>query len=73
MENQHEAMELSTQELDCVAGGATRADYATVHDLKDTQLSTLTATRGGISSSNLQATDDFSATVAEFNQTGYPS
>ncbi len=70
MENINEAMELSAQELDSVAGGATRADASAVHDLQDLQVSTLVATRGGIGSTNLQATDDFSAYVTEFNQTG---
>ncbi len=64
------AMELSAQELDTVAGGAIRENVAAVHELKDTQISTLAATRDGISSSNLQSTDNFSAFVAEFNQTG---
>jgi hypothetical protein len=63
-------MELSAQELDSVAGGAIRADVSAVHNLQDLQVSTLTATRDGIASTNLQATDDFSAYVAEFNQTG---
>ncbi len=72
MENINEVMELSAQELDSVAGGAIRADVSAVHDLQDQQISTLTAGRGGIGSTNLQATDDFSAYVAEFNQTGGP-
>ncbi len=70
MESKNEVMELSTQELDCVAGGAIRADASAVHDLKDSQVSVLTATRNGITSFNAQSTDDFSAYVAEFNQTG---
>jgi hypothetical protein len=70
MESKNEVMELSAQELDSVAGGAIRADAAAVHELKDSQVSVLTATRNGISSFNAQSTDDFSAYVAEFNQTG---
>ncbi len=70
MESKNEVMELSAQELDSVAGGATRIDAATVHELKDSQISGLSATRNGITSFNLQSTDDFTAAVAEFNQTG---
>jgi hypothetical protein len=70
MENINEVMELSAQELDTVAGGAIRADVAKVDNLKDQQISVLTATRNGITSFNAQSTDDFSAFVAEFNQTG---
>ncbi len=70
MENINEVMELSAQELDTVAGGAIRADLAEVYNLKDQQISGLSATRGGITSFNAQSTDDFSAYVAEFNQTG---
>ncbi len=70
MENKNEVMELSAQELDGVAGGATRFDIAQVHDLQDLQVSTLVANRNGITSFNAQSTDDFSAAVAEYNQTG---
>ncbi|GAB4346051.1 MAG: hypothetical protein OHK0047_39620 [Leptolyngbyaceae cyanobacterium] len=70
MESKNEVMELSAQELDSVAGGAIRADVAKVDNLKDSQISVLTATREGITSLNAQSTDDFSAYVAEFNQTG---
>ncbi len=72
MENINEVMELSAQELDSVAGGAIRADVAAVDNLKDSQVSVLSATRNGITSFNAQSTDDFSAYVAEFNQTGGP-
>ncbi len=70
MESKNEVMELSAQELDSVAGGAIRADVASVDELKDSQVSVLSATRNGITSFNAQSTDDFSAYVAEFNQTG---
>ncbi len=73
MENKNEVMELSAQELDSVAGGAIRADVAAVNELKDSQVSGLSATRNGITSFNAQSTDDFSAFVAEFNQTGGPT
>ncbi len=72
MENINEVMELSAQELDSVAGGATRLDIAEVYNLKDSQVSGLSATRDGITSFNAQSTDDFSAYIAEFNQTGSP-
>ena len=71
MENINEVMELSTEELDSVAGGATRVAFAQTHELQDLQVSTLTATRNGITSTNLQSTDAFSAKIAEFNKTGY--
>ncbi len=73
MESKNEVMELSAQELDSVAGGAIRADVAAVNELKDSQVSGLSATRDGITSFNAQSTDNFSAFVAEFNQTGSPS
>ncbi len=70
MENMNEVMELSTQELDSVAGGAIRFDIAEIQDKQELQSSKLIASREGIISFNAQSTDDFSAAVAEFNQTG---
>ncbi len=70
MENTNEVMELSTQELDSVAGGAIRFDIAEVQNTQELQSSKLIANRNGIISFNVQSTDDFSAAIAEFNQTG---
>ncbi|MFM7447299.1 MAG: hypothetical protein ACKO24_01715 [Leptolyngbyaceae cyanobacterium] len=70
MENINEVMELSAQDLDLVAGGATRVVGASTHELVDIQESGLKVGRDGITSFNRQATDNFSAALFEFTQTG---
>jgi hypothetical protein len=63
-------VELSSEELDIVAGGARRFATAHTQDLVDEQQSSLDADRDGVRSRNLQQTDDFKANIFEFTETG---
>ena len=71
MSENNKPMELSTEDLDIIAGGATRAAAAATQELVDVQLSSLDASRGGVHSTNIQETDDFKATIVEFTETGH--
>ena len=64
------ATELSTEELDIVAGGARRRAEAFTSELQDVQVSTLEANRNGVRSTVFQSTDDFSAAIFEAEETG---
>ena len=68
--NLSQAQELSIEELDVVAGGARRFATAHTQELNDFQESTLIVNRDGISSHNIQETDDFKASTFEFTDTG---
>jgi hypothetical protein len=63
-------VELSSEELDIVAGGARRLAIAHTQELNDYQESSLDVGRDGIHSTNYQETDDFKASIFEFTETG---
>jgi hypothetical protein len=68
--NLTQAEELSIEELDLVAGGASRYARAHTKELNDFQESTLIADRNGVRSHNTQETNDFEASLFEFTETG---
>ncbi len=70
--SQNKPMELSVEELDNIAGGALNIAAAQTKELIDVQANTLSADRGGVRSTNFQATDDFKAALFQINQTGQP-
>ena len=65
-----QSQELSSEDLDLVAGGARRAAAAATQEVTDFQLSSLDSNRGGVSSANIQETDDFKAAILEVTETG---
>ncbi|PSB18557.1 hypothetical protein C7B65_14765 [Phormidesmis priestleyi ULC007] len=66
----HITVELSAEDLDLVAGGARREAAAFTAELQDVQISTLSADRNGVRSTNIQETDDFKAAIFEVTETG---
>jgi hypothetical protein len=72
MSQNNKPMELSVEELDNIAGGALNIAAAQTKELIDVQANTLDADRGGVRSTNFQATDDFKAALFQINQTGQP-
>ncbi|EKF01883.1 MULTISPECIES: CTB family bacteriocin [unclassified Tolypothrix] len=70
MSDHIQPQELSAEELDNVAGGASRFAAAATSELDDAQISSFNAGRNGIQSNNLQETVDFKAALVEFTQTG---
>ncbi len=66
----HIVMEMTSEELDIVAGGAHRRAAASTTELQDVQISTLEANRNGVRSTLFQSTDDFSASIFEEEETG---
>ena len=70
MSDNIQSIELSSEELDLVAGGARRVAFGETAELTDVQFSSLSATRDGVESKNFQATDDFSARIFEVTETG---
>ncbi len=65
-----QSQELSAEDLDLVAGGARRFAAAETQELTDFQASSLNSSRGGVSSTNIQETDDFKAALIEATETG---
>ncbi|EKF01881.1 MULTISPECIES: CTB family bacteriocin [unclassified Tolypothrix] len=70
MSDHIQPQELSSEELDNVAGGASRFATAATSEREDRQISSLNVGRNGIQSNNLQETVDFKAALFEFTQTG---
>ena len=70
MSENNNPMELSSEDLDLVAGGAKRFAAAETQELTDFQLSSLDSNRGGVSSANIQETDDFKSAILEVTETG---
>jgi hypothetical protein len=68
--NLTQAEELSIEELDLVAGGASRYARAHTKEVNDYQESTLVADRNGVRSRNTQETNDFGAFIFEVTETG---
>ncbi|BAY89404.1 MULTISPECIES: CTB family bacteriocin [unclassified Tolypothrix] len=70
MSDHIQPQELSSEELDNVAGGASRRAEAFTAELTDFQITTLEADRNGVRSKVFQSTDDFKAALFEEQTTG---